>query len=399
MKNIGFFSTGIPDPNQGGSGIFNYYLLKRLIEKKNKIDVFLRVNKSFLKNHSNSKFLNSIKDNLNSINFIYEDNIKIKKLNFFYSHLADVHYVKKSLEVINNIKKKYDAHISLDLGWAISLAQTKKNNCISVLGDPYHARVLNSFHSSIFSLKNNFLKLRAYSTCLSSELKKINNLIIQNKNFYIGSFSKQHAEEYSLKGLNCQELSWFSPFVEEKNMNIEKVNNDFFTLTHMGDLGTTASKMNLIFLLNSLKILSQALNRIIKIKFIGRFKKKLKSPYRNIIFEYTGYLENIDHELSSSDATISVSNYPVGTRTRILSSLSYGVPCIAHKSASLGLHKLIHKKHILFCDSPLTFADCVLLLINNKNLSNEISKESRKIWLQEFNPLINVDKILNIINC
>ena len=83
MKKIGFFSTGIPDPNQGGSGIFNYHILKRLIDKGYLIDSFFRVSKSFIENNTNSKFLNTIKNNLNSINFIYEDDIKIKKIKFF----------------------------------------------------------------------------------------------------------------------------------------------------------------------------------------------------------------------------------------------------------------------------------------------------------------------------
>ena len=97
MKKIGFFSTGIPDPNQGGSGIFNYHILKRLIEKEYFVDSYFRVSKSFIENNTNSKFLNKIKNKLNSINFIYEDNIKIRKINFFYSHLSEIHYFKKRI--------------------------------------------------------------------------------------------------------------------------------------------------------------------------------------------------------------------------------------------------------------------------------------------------------------
>ena len=120
---------------------------------------------------------------------------------------------------------------------------------------------------------------------------------------------------------------------------------------------------------------------------------------KNIEFEYTGYLENLDNEINNSDAMISVSDYPVGTRTRILSSLSYGLPCIAHISSALGLHRLKHEEHILFCHDKMSFVECVEKLMNVNGLPEKIGKKSRDLWLKYYNPLINVDKILNIVNC
>ena len=397
MKKIGFFSTGIPDPNQGGSGIFNYHILKRLIDKGYLIDSFFRVSKSFIENNTNSKFLNTIKNNLNSINFIYEDDIKIKKINFFFNHLSEIHYFNKSIEVVKNLSINYDSYISLDLGWAIALSQ--KKNCVSILGDPYHSRVIHGDDTNIFSLKKNFLKFRALSTSTKMVMKKINNHFEKNDKILLGSFSKQHAEEYSKKGLNCKEIDWFSPYVDETKTKKNYLINEIFTLTHIGDLGTTASRKNLNFLLSCLKILSQKINSKIKIKFIGRYKKKLISPFKNIEFEYTGYLENLDNEINSSDAMISVSDYPVGTRTRILSSLSYGLPCIAHISSALGLHRLKHEEHILFCHDKMSFVECVEKLMNVNGLPEKIGKKSRDLWLKYYNPLINVDKILKIVNC
>ncbi len=397
MKKIGFFSTGIPDPNQGGSGIFNYHILRRLIEKEYFVDSYFRVSKSFIENNTNSKFLNKIKDKLNSINFIYEDDIKIRKINFFYSHLSEIHYFNKSIEVVKNLNINYDSYISLDLGWAVALAQ--KKNCLSILGDPYHSRVFYGDDTNMFSLKKNFLKFRALSTSTKFVMKKINNHFSKNENFYLGSFSKQHADEYTKKGLNCNEIDWFSPYVDEIKTKKNYSKNESFTLTHIGDLGTTASRKNLNFLLLSLKILSQKIESKIKIKFIGRYNKKLNSPFKNIDFEYTGYLDNLDAEINNSDAMISVSNYPVGTRTRILSSLSYGLPCIAHISSGLGLHKLKHGEHILFCNDPSSFVECVENLMNIEGLPERIGKKSRDLWLKQYNPLINVDKILRIVNC
>lgn len=397
MKKIAFFTTGIPDPYQGGSGIFNFYILKRLIEKEYFIDCYFRVNKKFIQNNTNSKFLNDFKKKLNSINFIYTDDIKIRKINFFYSHLSEIHYFNKCKQIVKNLNLNYDSYISLDLGWAVALS--RKKNCISILGDPYHSRIINGDDSSVYSLKKIFLKLRALSTYSKMVMWKINNHFSQNEGYFLGSFSKQHVQEYKKKGLNCNELNWFSPYVDEIKIKKDYSIHKYFTLTHIGDLGTTASRKNLNFLLRCLKILSKKINNKIKIKFIGRYDKKIESTFKNIEFEYTGYLENLDDEINNSDAMISVSDYPVGIRTRILTSLSYGLPCIAHISSSLGLHRLKHGENILFCHDTLSFVECVENLMHIKGLPEKIGKNSRDLWLKNYNPLINVDQILKIVNC
>ena len=61
MKKVAFFSTGIPDPTQGGSGIFNYYFVKRLLEKNILLDCFFRVNSNFLKYHTHSYHFDILK--------------------------------------------------------------------------------------------------------------------------------------------------------------------------------------------------------------------------------------------------------------------------------------------------------------------------------------------------
>ena len=96
---------------------------------------------------------------------------------------------------------------------------------------------------------------------------------------------------------------------------------------------------------------------------------------------------------------IDISDYPVGIRTRILTSLSYGLPCIAHISSSLGLHRLKHGENILFCHDTLSFVECVENLMHIKGLPEKIGKNSRDLWLKNYNPLINVDQILKIVNC
>jgi glycosyltransferase involved in cell wall biosynthesis len=394
MKKIAFFSTGIPDPNQGGSGIFNYYLIKRLLEKNNLVDCFFRVNKKFLDNHTNPYLFEKFKKDLNYLHFVNEKKTK-NIFSFGRILLEGAHHVSECKNVVFNLKKKYDAYISLDLGWAIALDNF--DNCISVLGDPYHARVIHSIRGKNLLPMNYYRKIRALS-CISSKTMSSLAPILNNRTF-LGSFSKQHAEEYRSKGVNCQTLDWFSPDVGEIFVKKHFFLNNQFNLCHIGDLQTTASRKNIYFLKKSLSILSKNINKKIVITFIGRFKEKITSSYSNIEFRYLGFVENLSLELKKYDALISVSDYPVGTRTRIISALSHGLPCISHFAASFGLHQLKHGHDILFCKNAIEFAENINLLIKDKNLQIKISRNSRLTWLKYFNPTKNVDKILKIVNC
>ena len=90
MKKIAYFSIGIPDPSQGGSGIINYYILKELINKNYLVDAFFLSNNNFLSNHAFSFFFNKIKNKLNNFHFIDVKEKKNKKLTFFYNHLKAI---------------------------------------------------------------------------------------------------------------------------------------------------------------------------------------------------------------------------------------------------------------------------------------------------------------------
>lgn len=394
MKKIAFFSTGIPDPTQGGSGIFNYYLIKRILEKNIQLDCFFRVNTNFLKNHVNIYHFDKLKKKINSINFIYEKKNR-NFLKFGIGLLKAVHQFYICKKTVLGLKKNYDAYISLDLGWAMAL--NNFDNCLSILGDPYHSRALDNLKGEPLSPINYYRKLKALS-CISTKTMKYLSSLLNNKKC-VGIFSRHHAKDYRAKGINCKLLDWFSPQVNDHKIKKIFFCKKEFNIVHLGDLETSASKKNLKFLVDSLEVISKTINKKIIINFVGRFKEKKKSLYSNIKFKYLGHIEDLSKELNKYDALISVSEYSVGIRTRIITALSYGLPCIAHFSASFGLYKLKHNHDILFCKNSIELANNINLLINDKNLQKKISKNSRKSWLKYFNPKTNVDKILKIVNC
>ena len=94
-----------------------------------------------------------------------------------------------------------------------------------------------------------------------------------------------------------------------------------------------------------------------------------------------------------------MADYPVGTRTRLVTAMSLGMPCIAHVSSSLGLHQLKNGNDILFCNDEDDFVNQVLFLASNIKKQKEISRNARASWLKYFNPKINVQRLLDKINC
>ena len=197
MKKIAFFSTGVPDDTQGGSGIFNYNIINELINRKYSIDVFLRSDKYFFEKYKVNVNLEYYRSNTNSFNII-EQKTSTKNLNFFYSHLKDVYWVDGCIQIVKNLNVEYDAFISMDLGWAIALSE--KKNVISFLGDPYCDRVNNSLKIG-FNFLNIFRKYRAISTGVKMVNKKLGN-ILNSEDRTVCSFSKYHAEKYINKKLN-----------------------------------------------------------------------------------------------------------------------------------------------------------------------------------------------------
>jgi len=394
MKKIAFFSTGIPDHTQGGTGIFNYNLIKELVNKNYSVDVFLRVDKNFLDKYKKNFQSDDLIKKINSFNLI-EQKTNTRNLNFFFNHLKDIYWVEGCKKIVNNIDNNYDAYISLDLGWAIALAERK--NVVSILGDPYCDRIKNSLNWN-FNLINIFRKLRAISTGNKNVNKKL-GIILNGKNRTVCSFSNYHANKFNSENFNCIQINGFSNYVPIEEVKKNFFNNETFTIAHLGDLDTTASRKNLDFLNSSVKLLSERLKKKIIIKFIGRYSKKAVLSTNNVEIVYAGFVKNLNSELTNCDAVVSASDYPVGIRQRIISALSLGMPCIAHNSVSYGLHQLKQGHDVLYCKNSQEFVKNVDLLMTDLSLQKKLSKNARETWDKNFDPNKSIKGILNKVGC
>ena len=230
-------------------------------------------------------------------------------------------------------------------------------------------------------------------------IKKIGKELNSKKRFLL-SFSKNHADDYWRKGLQCSQFNVFTEFFPKNKVKKNFRSKSTISLVHLGDLGTTASRKNISFLKKSINILSKKTEKKIIINFIGRnHEKKDILNCKNVSVRYLGFVKNLSNEIVKNDAVISVADYPVGTRTRLVTAMSLGMPCIAHVSSSLGLHQLKNGNDILFCNDEDDFVNQVLFLASNIKKQKEISRNARASWLKYFNPKINVQRLLDKINC
>lgn len=167
---------------------------------------------------------------------------------------------------------------------------------------------------------------------------------------------------------------------------------------HVGDLTTTGSKIDNFYNFDDIcKILIKK-KRNIEFKFVGRYKKKEQSYYDKIKFIYTGYLEDLSKAFNNSDIFLYLKKYSVGTRTRILTAMSYGMPIIADVSVKLGLYRLKNKFNIFLIRDLNDFSEIIDDLIANPKILKKISINARRTWEKYYNPKKNVPLLLKKIN-
>ena len=397
-KKVALFTTGFPDPTQGGSGIFNYYILLELIRRGYEIDAYFKNTSIFFNNKINKKYFSKIKKKINNIYFV-KDYFFNKFFYFFLfgsNLLKYLHGYKVCKEFVKKISCNYDAYISLDLGWALSLKDF--SNCLCVLGDPKHLTLLER-NKNNKSLKSIFHYIKAKTMGSRIAISKIGQ-DLKSKKIIVGSFSRHHAIEYSKKGFKCESLEWFSPSVKISDVKFKKKNNfsKNIKFLHVGDLTTTGSKKDDFYNFNDIcKILIKK-KRNIEFKFVGRYKKIEQSNFDSIKFIYTGYVENLSKFFNNSDIFLYLKKYSVGTRTRILTAMSYGMPVIADVSVRLGLYRLKNKFNVILIKDLNEFSKVINDLIINPDILKKISFNARNTWEKYYNPRKNVPLLLNKIN-
>jgi len=131
----------------------------------------------------------------------------------------------------------------------------------------------------------------------------------------------------------------------------------------------------------------------------GNIKEsKLKFPSQ---VKFLGYIEDIRDAMSSCELAVVPLRIGSGVRVKLLELFAMGIPVV---STSLGAEGTgaIHQQHLLIADTEEDFANSVIMLLENEQLKNLLSKNARKFAIECFDFTIVGKKLekeyLSVIN-
>lgn len=394
---IAFFSTGIPDPSQGGSGIFNYLVPEHLLDRGHQVKAFLRVNERFLSEHCDLKYLPELSRKGFVYEFIREEEAP-HRLKFGWSFVLQNHHYavcKKTIQRVREELEKYDGIISLDLGWALALANIKKPK-ICFLGDSLVHRLQFQGGDSFLSPRSYLRFLRRVSLWRTKDHLKESFQDARERLTIIASFSPQYVKELTASSIPSRHFRFFTPVVSFSSLRpplTEKL-----VILHVGSLYTTSSQNMVHDLMDELFPLLSKLPMELEIRFVGRIPEQFTSRWKNIHFVFLGHLDSLEEEFKNAHVFLSAMKYPVGVRTRIISALSYGIPVIANPAAALGLPELAVDRDILYGDTPQDIFEIFQKILSGDIDLKDMGEAARKAWEEHYNPEKNIPFLHSALN-
>ncbi|MDP8217113.1 MAG: glycosyltransferase, partial [Candidatus Theseobacter exili] len=101
----------------------------------------------------------------------------------------------------------------------------------------------------------------------------------------------------------------------------------------------------------------------------------------NIIIK--GHVPNLDSIFHHCRLSIAPLRYGAGIKGKVITSLSYGVPCV---STSIGIEGtgLVHDKHLLVADNPTDMAEAITSIYNNKKQWENLSTNGLAFAKENF---------------
>ena len=187
------------------------------------------------------------------------------------------------------------------------------------------------------------------------------------------------------------------PNTVNANKNIFKYKNSNYKILFIGNLNYLPNKEACKnFTRNTLPILNKKYPNI-EFHIIGEIKTIDRIYFKSIKNTYVhGSLKKIEFIIKNSICGICNIKIATGTQMKMLTYMSYGLPCISSKTA---LQNTFFKKgkEVLVYENNEEFVKIIEKLKNDKKLSNNISKSSYSAFKKKYskNKILSIyDKII-----
>jgi glycosyltransferase involved in cell wall biosynthesis len=385
MKKILLVTTRYPYPAFGGDKNRFIGIAKSLADK-NQVDIVCFSNKDHNEKHSNY-FFNNIK--------IFKINIFIRILYSFFFLLKmkpmqiGFYYSKKMKEYINNIGSNYNSIVFHGIRSAQYCPKLYKGKSVLEMTD------LMSLNFKIISNAMPFYNFFKYIYIIESFLiKKYENYISDyfNKIILISKNDLNLSRNVRFKKKIIIVKS--GVIFKEKIFEYNKKN---FKIIFIGNIQYYPNKLACHnFSKRVLPILSKKIPNI-EFHIIGKinyFDKLILGLNKNI--KIHGPIDNINKILKYSICGINNVNIGTGFQTKVLTYMSYGLPVLSVNNYETK-NNFINNKEILYYNDNDQLIKKILLLKNNKKISENISINSIIAIKKKFDWKKNTIKYTNLI--
>lgn len=168
--------------------------------------------------------------------------------------------------------------------------------------------------------------------------------------------------------------------------------SDFSQRSDLVFIGNYEHRPNVDAVLYFVKdIFPQVLKKIPTIKFfiVGSNPPQEITALSSDNIVVLGFVPDITDVMSQARISINPLRFGAGIKGKLITCMSYGLPCIGTSIATEGM-SLTHEKNILIADTPSAFSDCIINLYSNSSLWEKLSNEGLAFVQQNFS--LNVAK-------
>jgi polysaccharide biosynthesis protein PslH len=272
---------------------------------------------------------------------------------------------RKSVELQGN--KYNDAILWLEASWLLSAVLKDEKRNIVLDQHNLDSEVLKKRAQSASFLysklyKMDYLKQRIYE---ENELRRASLIL---------SVSEEEKDLHR-KLFNLENIMVFPNLLDLNHYNYLGPNYDSKTIIMTGDFGYEPNRVGAKYLIK--KILPLVREKVSNPKVVFAGKNSFSLPLSEDSVELLGTFDKAEDVFSRASVAVAPIFAGGGSRYKILESLGFGIPVVATSCGAEGL-KLKDNDGILVRDGDRQFADGVASILNDRELSAELSKRGRQ---------------------
>ncbi len=175
---------------------------------------------------------------------------------------------------------------------------------------------------------------------------------------------------------------------DEENFDLPAMqfNQTKAAILFVGTLSWEANADGLVWFLESVWPLIKAKAPGVTFTVVGKHSKvlgdKLLKLAPDIIL--AGFVDDLESLYHCNRVFVAPLRFGSGIKVKVVNGLYRGIPTVATSVGAEGLDKLVSGEHLFVEDSPTGFADAVVTLLNEHQIWQQMSEQSRRVMQAHY---------------